>query len=552
MIIQNEENRRLFGEQVNDHISKLNGLMTLGSGEKFDEQVLKKSAFANRLLAGSLSMLGMQEWSEALKLFGDLLDKAAASTGCWDEALSQIVSEVLEAEEQVVSEMTGEGTGEIEVDGKFHGIQQEIEVLLEESFYRIDPDSGKEDPAGTVDVSEQEEEEKLFSSISSAEAADTAASSVEENFNTMNRLISSLEKVNGKLNSYLAEPKGEAGIRDLELAYGESEFFLGLVENILKQLGNRNNSFSAKVSSQTVLDGVDDFNGISTRMHGWDSNIELTADTFSMERKVASDLAKVLENCISDINSMYLGRDDVDLKVNVNISSEGLYLVANVSDNGPDFLSGSRIDIDDTVAFYKGLLEVRNILKKWGCLLWVEPENGMGGRFRFTFPRTTVMTEYHILKGAGYSFAVPSRSVEGSVSLEDVQWDEESHRRSLTVTGKSVPVCRIDELAAEDISAEEEGDMVLIIGQAEERIGIITSGPVQKTEGIVEQLVEGKWISVTRHSLHIGEEEFPVIDPKLILERYEIVYGNEESPDMAGSYVDEGVSIDSDEEISRV
>ncbi|MBN2184046.1 MAG: hypothetical protein JW746_01830 [Candidatus Krumholzibacteriota bacterium] len=551
MIILNEENRKLFGEQVNDHIAKLNDLMMLGAGEKFIEPVMQKISFANGLLAGSLRMLGMHEWSETLNQFGILMDKAAASTGCWDEALSQIVSELLEAEEQVVAELMKEGPGELELDGKFFGIQQEINVLLEESFYQVDPDTGQDGSTDPVEASVPVNSDETIFPIPSA-GIDHSDRSADENFNTMNRLIASLEKVNEKLNSYLVEPKGEAGIRDLELAYGESEFFLGLVGNILKQLGNRNNSFSAKVSSQTVLDGVEDFSGINTRMHGWRSKIELSADAFSLERKVASDLAKILENCIFDINSMYCEREDIDLLVNVKITSEGLYLVATISDNGPDFLSDSRVDRDDTVAFYKGLLEVRSILKKWGCLLWVEPENGRGGRFKFTFPRTTVMTEYHLLNGSGNSFAVASRSVEDSIDMEDVQWDEESHRRYVIISEKSVPVCRIDELATEDIKTEVEGDKVVIIGQAEERIGIITSGPLQKTEGIVEQLVEGVWTSITRHSLHICEREYPVIDPKLILERYEMIYGNQESPDMAGSYVEDGDATDSDEEISRV
>ena len=273
MIILNEENRKLFGEQVNDHITKLNNLMILGSGEKFNEPVLRKIGFANSLLSGSLRMLGMHEWSETLNQFGILMDKADASTGCWDEALSQIVSEVLEAEEQVVAELMKEGPGELELDGKFFGVQQEIEVLLEESFYQIDSDSRQDESISLGEVSDPVKSEEMILPIPSV-GIDNSDAVADENFNTMNRLISSLEKVNDKLNSYLAEQKGEAGIRDLELAYGESEFFLGLVGNILKQLGNRNNSFSAKVSSQTVLDGVEDFSEINTRMHGWQSNID--------------------------------------------------------------------------------------------------------------------------------------------------------------------------------------------------------------------------------------------------------------------------------------
>ncbi|MBN2071057.1 MAG: hypothetical protein JW814_06320 [Candidatus Krumholzibacteriota bacterium] len=559
MIILNEENKRLFCEQVLDHIAKLNDLMTHGSGEGLKTAVLRKNRFANSLLAGSLKMLGLAEWSRTLTSFGNLLDKAAASTGCWDETLSQIVSEILETEEQVIEEMTGGESEDPDPDGGFSGVRQEIEVLIDEAYQdegapvveesvRIETlifgaDRNDAVMPGLEPVKGDESISESWVTLPRSPAKNDSDKVVRDEFNTMTRLISALEKVDDKLNQYLAEPRGEAGIRDLELAFGESEFFLGLIENILRQLGGRNTKFRAKVSSQTVLDGVRDFTDLNNRMHGWSSNVELSTDSFSLERKAASGLASILESCIFDINRMYDDREDLDLSIKVDIKSEGSYVVATVSDNGTDFLSDSQVDRDDAVAYYKGLLEVRSIIRKWDGLLWVEPESGQAGRFRFTFPRTTVMTDYHLLSGSGNSFAVPSRSIEGAVDIKDIKNDEGSNRRYVIVSGKSVPVCRLDELAVEEMKNSSEGDKIVIIGLAEERIGIITSGPWHKTEGIVEQLVEGAWPSITRQSLHIGEKEYPVIDPELVLDRYGVIFQEEDSLEVAGSYVEDGDAV---------
>ena len=102
-----ENNKLLFNEQVKDHIDKLNGLMTLASGMAIEAGSIRKACLATKLLEGSTSMLGIEPWSGTLTMFRELLDKSSRSNRCWDEQLSQIVSEVLETEEQVIMEIMG-------------------------------------------------------------------------------------------------------------------------------------------------------------------------------------------------------------------------------------------------------------------------------------------------------------------------------------------------------------------------------------------------------------------------------------------------------------
>jgi hypothetical protein len=224
-----------------------------------------------------------------------------------------------------------------------------------------------------------------------------------------------------------------------------------------------------------------------------------------------------------------------------------------LKDNAPNFLSDSRIDRDDAVAFYKGLIRVRGILKKWRCLLWVEPGNGKDGRFRFTFPRTSIMTDYRILESSGVQVALPSRCIEAVLDSTEYPVRRDGSGSHIEFNGKSIPVCGLNDLAAEEIDGGDEGDHIAVLGLAEKRLGVIFDGTGRKVEGIKEQLTDQEWAGVAESVLHIGEYEYPVLDAKLVLEKYGMIQGFDGSPEESG--FSGGVSVDEDvveDRISRV
>ena len=108
VVMLSNENRQLFGEQVNDHIAKLNDLMGLACGQALDRTPVEKACFAGRLLEGSTRMLGLDEWCRTLEMFRELLERSLAAGRYWDEQVSQIVSETLETEETAVSEIVAD------------------------------------------------------------------------------------------------------------------------------------------------------------------------------------------------------------------------------------------------------------------------------------------------------------------------------------------------------------------------------------------------------------------------------------------------------------
>ena len=551
MVMLSIENRQLFGEQVNDHVAKLNDLMGLACGIPLDRTPVEKACFAGRLLEGSTRMLGLDEWSRTLTLFRDLLERSLSAGRYWDEQVSQIVSEILEAEEQAVAEIVAEDDGEIEFM-HFGGLQQEIELVLSE------PLEGADETPSESGVSIERESTKGGESLfempawnsdtedtvrqSDAPASRESTTSKTDGFVTIARLQESLRKIDCRLEECLSEGnRGDATIRDLELAIGESEFFMAMLGSMLSRLGENRKSFRSKVSSSTVMDGLKDFIGVHSRLRNWKTELRTRTDDFSLEREAATDLAVILENCVFDICRMSERSSRRDVSLKIDVSSEGSYMTARVFDDASDYLSDSEIDRDDAMAYYHGLLQARGLLRKWGALLWVEPGDGSEDRFRFTFPRTSVITDYHLIDSAGMTFAVPKHSVDSVINLSSSQIEGDQGRRSIRIGESRISVCRIDEIAADELSAGHEGDHVVILGLAEKRIGILSDGPGRKVEGLLEQVTENDWASLSGRLLHIGEREFPVLDVQLVIDRYSWVQGLEEEMEETGSWVDEVV-----------
>jgi hypothetical protein len=554
VVMLSSENRQLFGEQVSDHIAKLNDLMSLACGQPLDRVPVEKACFAGRLLEGSTRMLGLDEWCRTLSVFRDLMEKSLASGRHWDDQVSQIVSELLESEEVAIGAISADDEAEIDLS-HFGGLHEEIELVLAEPFERVEEKPGEtgirlekaedgadEGPIFKMPILEKEEKDYTPRVEGPGQAAGSGGRA--EGFATIVRLHDSLKKIDYRLEECLSEGnRGDAGVRDLELAIGEGEFFMAMLGSMLGRLGENRKTFRSKVSSSTVMDGLKDFIGVQSRMRNWKTELRTRTDDFSLEREAATDLAIILENCVFDICRMSERDSRRDVSVKIDISSEGSYLTARLFDDASDYLSDSEIDMDDAMAYYHGLLQARGLLRKWGALLWVEPGEGSEDRFRFTFPRTSVITDYHLIDTGGMSFAVPKHGVDGIVDLSSVRIDGDQGSRSVMYVGSRIPVCRIDELAADELRACSDGDHVVILGLAEKRIGIMSDGPGRKVEGLIEQITENGWASLSRRLLHIGEREFPVLDVQLVIDRYGWVLGLEDEKGETGSWVDEVAEI---------
>ncbi|MDD3642479.1 MAG: hypothetical protein PHQ19_03340, partial [Candidatus Krumholzibacteria bacterium] len=282
----------------------------------------------------------------------------------------------------------------------------------------------------------------------------------------------------------------------------------------------------------------------------WKAKLQMRTDEFSLDCAVATDLAVILESCVYDVCTMAERTSRGPVSVKIDVSSAGTWLTVHLYDDAGSYLSDSEIDRDDAMAYYQGLLRVRPLLCRRGGLLWVEPGGEGGERFRFTFPRTTVLTDYHLIDAAGRTFAVQKQSVESVIPLSQGVVNSDGGLRYLQLAGKRIPVCSMDELAADEIASDEEGDHIVIVGVAEKRLGICSNGQGHKVEGLVEQVTDDGWASLSRCLLHMGEREYPVLDVDLLLERYAVIQGLVGEEGEALSWTGEG-EPDAEETVSR-
>jgi len=536
LVILKEDNRRLFGEQVNDHIEKLNDLMGFSSGARFSEQTIRKACLATRLLEGSTRMLGLGDWSVTLKAFRDLLERSASAGRCWDEQLSTLVSEILETEEQIVAEILAGELEELARHEQFEGLLKEIECLSTESH---------ETAAETITIS-------AAPSVDARPAEDRSAGA--EHVPTFTRLVDSLAAVRDMFQEFIDKPsRGEKSMRDLEVAFGESEFYMGLAAETMKMLGKSNKPFTAKISCDAVLDGLKDFFGAYLHIRRWNARLATRCAECTLDRENASALVAILIRCIFDICRRNEVRDDLSLTIGVDIRSEGSFLVAKIQDNSPDYLCDSEIDRDDAGAFYQCFREVRGRLEGFGSLLWVEPGGGNGGRFMFTLPRTNGKTDFQIFNASGKRFAVPCHAVDTTVGMDAIEPRRESGGRCVTLSGIRVPVYRMEEIAVVDeFESSGRADRVLVIGRAEKRVGLLVDGVSRTIDCLAEQVTEGSWASLAKSILNLGEEEFPIVDADCVLRISSSLQGIEGGPEEAGTYADGGQGNDQEVTVPRV
>lgn len=533
-MILKEENRRLFGEQVNDHIEKLNDLMNQTSGAVFDEQVTRRACLATRLLEGSTGMLGFSAWRTTLASLRRLLERAAAGGRRWDEQLSQIVSEVLETEEQLAAEILA---GEIEEVGRaerFTGLEREIECL-----------------EGMPDEAAGPEPFSLPAAQPAAPASETAQQEIAERISTFTRLMQSIARVRDLYQEMVDKPGAERLIREIETAYGESEFFMRLAAENLRRLGRAQRPFSARISSNAVCEGVKDFFASQARIRRWNARLAVRCAECTLDGDMASALAEILSSCVFDVCKRYEMRDDLALSIGVDIRSEGSFIVARVQDNAPDFLRDSEIDRDDAGAFYQCLRDLRPRLESAGAILWLEPGGGDRARFMLTLPRSRGRTDYLIVTASGTRFAVPRHAIDAVLGVADAELRRMDGCRVLMRGGARVPVYALEELVTEELEEHGSADRILVMGSAERRIGLLVEGAGRAIEGVEEQVTEGSWGAITKGVLHIGEEEYAIIDAGCMLRTAADLMGAEGGLHEAGSYADAGSGCDREATVPR-
>lgn len=509
-----DENKQMFTEQVQDHIQKLVNMLEHSSGENVDSDVIDRLCLATRLLEGSAGMLELDRWSEILTLFREMIEHSCGRR--WDENLSQVVSEIIEAEEKVIEKVEAGGIGSDSDMNLFDGIKNEI-LFLTSEYESAEPE---EDDSSDVQVVYFKE------------------SNNENCFEIIDSMVNVLDQMKQKL-ILCREDDNRSDSEDLQNFYGESRFYMEIVGNLVRRVADPEGRMYASVSSQILLTAIREITDIYRDMKGWSMTFEPRTDDFIMDSDMGSSFFSIIENCLFDINALSLKSGDQDLNMELDITRKGSYLETVIRDN---CLSNSVIENVDIAAYYQGLISTRNILKKWRGLLWVERGVEKGERFKFTLPLNRRRTDYRIFRVSGMEVGIPSRCIEEVREFSEHNVTIENDRYYTNSGGSKVPVFGMDELAPEQIDAGYDYNYLTVFGIAEERIAVLCENEGYRIETVQEQAVEESQLSVSRISLQIGDDSFPVLDTPMILERIDDLQGKDLSYAAPVSSADTGIA----------
>jgi len=501
------ENIELFKKQIGDHTEKLTLLMDNSSGELINERILGRVCFANKLLEGSSRMLGLSGWSEALVSLRGFLEKVNNRGWTWDENKSQVISEIIEIEERITHSISSPDFQDNWDCAIFEGVKREIDLLGVECEQDVQSESiSKSDSPGKESVYIDPPHQMQYNG---------------DDFNVFEELTGLFEYLRNEFKSCIDNNDLlDQMANKFELKFEESKFYMNLIGSIINKMTGRRIHSSAEISSRHLIAGITEVVNIYSKMKNRKIVFNTNSDEFLISGEAASAFAEIISNCISDIISLQTDSED-DLTIEVDIICEGSYLEVIVRDDCKRYLEGSEIDQDDPAAFYKGLLFVRDILKDWGGLLWVEPGRSKEFRFKFTFPTGGDKTDYHVFKAMGNEICIPSRSMEvaGEYDPDKNEIAFEDGRYYIDFNNRKIQVFGMRQLVSEEINSVDESSNIIIVGSAEKRIGIFSNDPGYRIEGLKAQHVEESWGSVSRYSLQIGDLGCVVLDIPMLFKR---------------------------------
>lgn len=231
-----------------------------------------------------------------------------------------------------------------------------------------------------------------------------------------------------------------------------------------------------------------------------------------LDGELLRPIHRVLQKLIGDVVDRC---SEPKLKVTVEAHIKDGALHWQVRDNGDYFISDSRLEPDDQLAFYPRLKDVRRLLRRLNGVFWLEPETG--SRFEFTTPVSRSLDSVRIWGNGAGRFGVRTSQICELVKNQASLINNDAHGDYLTYDGRRVPVVRLDEIYRE---APAAGDHVLVVGSLERRVAFCVPGLGEIRNGHPSSDPVLVWHGPRHDLVEMDGQRLPVIDADKVLEGY--------------------------------
>ncbi len=528
----------LFLAQVNQHAESLGGLLSGAAEDQIDRDLIARCIIRTNMLAKSAFLMELSEWQESLEAFESLLKIYRDRRFPWDEKIAQITSEIIEKEDVLVAS-AGDGDtvhlgGAVSAE-ELRALSCELSELMECAVDDVTAVPGEatagdlesvDSNRGQVDHRDATKNEtgEHIESVSSGRPLDMCMAELRRHCEALVREFESSD--------FGAGDDPSPGLNRMHEELFLLDFYACSIARIVEsRTGNL--AIPAIESLVPIRYALEDF--ARARCSGTDRHIHLG---FSGEDQIVGawllrSIQKILQHLIGDI---FLRCNEQYLRVDVTVEERNGALFWTLRDNGDNFVTDSRLDRDEYLAFYPGLRETRKVLSELRSLLWVEPDEGREIRFAFTTPVLKKDARFVIWGSGGISVAVSSNQLGSVYPAGKADVENDSHGEKITVDGRNVRVIRLGQVYS---GAPTGGDRIAVIGCLEKRIAFYVSGEGRLEDGVWEKDAVPTWPGMERGMVQVGDQRIPLVDADGLLQRYMAIVDVGAEEDVSGGVAED-------------
>ncbi|MBI4720178.1 MAG: hypothetical protein HY770_02915 [Chitinivibrionia bacterium] len=347
----------LFVKQALNHARVLTTLLETNSESAVDAGLMDTCIVGTRMMANSASLLSLGDWKELLESYELLLIRYRNDGLVWDERIAQITSELIEKEESFSG--SGEGgawdPGSVASPEELHALRAEVAILLtmEEQEEAV-PEHTSEHTSQALSDSSPCEETAANPAGEADQAPAESRSLRKPEF--LGGMIAQLDAAIGRLlrewNGWKNRTVDASGF-DLTTIRQESHLINFYALSLVDIAEMNTETFDGRTMStlEPLKHVLDVYAAALSERDGCRVDIGFLGEDMSIDVSLLFDLSKILKCMLSDISRRSTERY---LRIEIEVEERNGSLRWCVRDNGNNFITDSRLDRDDYLAFYPG------------------------------------------------------------------------------------------------------------------------------------------------------------------------------------------------------
>ncbi|HEX6791550.1 MAG TPA: response regulator, partial [Candidatus Krumholzibacteria bacterium] len=338
-------------------------------------------------------------------------------------------------------------------------------------------------------------------------------------FRVSAELAAACERVLAAVNSdpWQSRTADTITIEDLRRGLGTIEFYAQAMDRIVATV--EETVITPKCDVAPLETALHDFARELVRGTGRKLEVRLRADEAEVEPALLPAAYWILHAMVADV---FERCDEPSLVIEVECRERYGALQWTLRDNGENFLSDSKLDHEDQVAFYPGLRHVSRVLREHHGMLSVEPDGGHKTRFEFTLPTTTQAESIWTWEKNGTAMAARGVQVLDVIPVQADTRREDSYGEYIALDTRRVPLLGLDSIFPE---VHAGGSHIVVLGLLERAVAFYVPGEGTQKIGIALGDSIPVWKGIPHDVVRVDGRRIPLLDAGDILRAYLTITG---------------------------